>query len=214
MKKAINFQITRNICTTAILAVSLFSSASYADSLMASGQWKDPNTGLIWMRCSLGQKWNGDTCTGKAIKLTLSDAFEYARRFINEKQRFGGYSNWRVPTMAELMTIRHCSNDWVREKVSELTESGRVTRLGEVRMTTVPGATGSVTVPVGCAWKSGRHAINTRIFPATARGNYSSSSSRASNNSICALNVDFSNGYENVNCNKDSSQYVRLVRGE
>lgn len=175
MKKSINFQIPRYVCTTAILVVSLFSSTSYADSLMKSGQWQDPKTGLIWMRCSIGQEWNGNTCTGKAIKLTWDDAREYTHKFINGKQRFGGHSNWRLPTIAELATIRYCSKGYGHDtkEVSELTESGRVTRMVDlgVEMETIPSATGSVTVPQRCADGSREPTIDTSIFPATTKKN-------------------------------------------
>lgn len=215
MKKSINFQIPRHICTTAILVVSLFSSTSYADSLMKSGQWQDPKTGLIWMRCSIGQEWNGNTCTGKAIKLTWDDAREYTHKFINGKQRFGEHSNWRLPTMAELTSIRYCSKGWWHDtkEVSELTESGRVTRTVDlgVSRSTVPSATGSVTVPGICANGSSHPTINTRIFPATVDAFYWSSSPNANDN-YYAWGVDFAFGNDYGDA-KDGSYYVRLVRG-
>lgn len=220
MKKAINFQITRHICTTAILAVSLFSSAGYADSLMKSGQWKDPKTGLIWMRCSIGQKWNGSTCTGKALRLSFKDAGEYAHKFINEKQRFGGHSNWRVPNEWELTTIRYCSKGWHqkhRDKVvSELTESGRKTHtvreyLGPFT-DKVYSATGIVTVPSSCN-KGSQPTINTRIFPATIANYYWSSTPHLNDyrNDFAQL-VNFASGASRYK-SKNYHSYVRLVRG-
>lgn len=215
MKKSINFQIPRYVCTTAILVVSLFSSTSYADSLMKSGQWQDPKTGLIWMRCSIGQKWNGNTCTGKAIKLTWDDAREYTRKFINGKQRFGGHSNWRLPTMAELTSIRYCSKGWWRntKEVSELTENGRVTRTVDlgVEMSTARSATGKVAVPNLCADGSSKPAINTSVFPKTVADFYWSSSFDDAYKYIWVGVIDFGNGLSNI-MGDDKNFYVRLVR--
>jgi hypothetical protein len=35
---------------------------TYSDN--GDGTVTDPTTGLTWMRCSMGQTWNGTTCTG------------------------------------------------------------------------------------------------------------------------------------------------------
>ena len=43
-----------------------FTHAETDADLMASGQWRDPKTGLIWMRCLVGQKWTGKSCSGDA----------------------------------------------------------------------------------------------------------------------------------------------------
>lgn len=184
---------------------------------MKSGQWQDPKTGLIWMRCSIGQKWNGNTCTGKAIKLTWSDAREYTHKFINGKQRFGGYSNWRLPTIAELATIRYCSKGWWRntKEVSELTENGRVTRrvdLG-VEMSAARGATDKVAVPSLCADGSSKPAINTRIFPTTVADDdvayWSSLPTEPRNGYVYC--VAFGSGLVTYTVATDA-WYVRLVR--
>lgn len=66
---------------------------------------------LTWMRCSLGQVWNGTTCTGTSATYTWQSAQDAASKLNRE----GGYANrhdWRVPKIAELASIaeRQCSN--------------------------------------------------------------------------------------------------------
>lgn len=63
------------------------------DILLDSGEWRDPATGLIWMRCSLGQTWENGNCTGVADKLTWSEA-------VNSAGIADG-KNWRLPTIEE-----------------------------------------------------------------------------------------------------------------
>lgn len=62
-------------------------------------------TGMIWMRCSLGQKWNGKTCTGDGKKYTWNKAMEIAKEF-----NYAGYNDWRLPTKDEMLSIveEHC----------------------------------------------------------------------------------------------------------
>jgi hypothetical protein len=70
---------------------------------------KDSKTGLIWTRCSLGQKWNGATCQGTATKYIWDD-------IVTRHFSFAGYNDWRLPTIAELKTLLYCSsgkpNQW------------------------------------------------------------------------------------------------------
>ena len=55
-------------------------------------------TGLTWMRCSLGQTWTGTTCSGTAQTYTYATAKK-------QTANFAGYSDWRLPNIAELQTI-------------------------------------------------------------------------------------------------------------
>ncbi|MBK1646911.1 hypothetical protein CKO25_20245 [Thiocapsa imhoffii] len=66
---------------------------------------EDTTTNLQWMRCSQGQRWNGDTCDGEAAKLTWDDAMRQPRGL-----SFGGHADWRVPTKDELVTLVYCSS--------------------------------------------------------------------------------------------------------
>lgn len=56
----------------------------------------DTQTGLIWQRCSLGQTWNGTTCTGAASFHTWTGAIAKARAIGN------GY---RLPNIRELKSL-------------------------------------------------------------------------------------------------------------
>lgn len=69
----------------------------------ADGTAKDIETGLMWMRCSVGQEWDGKTCTGEAKEFTWEAAQE-------ARVNFAGYSDWRMPTVDELRTLIYCSN--------------------------------------------------------------------------------------------------------
>lgn len=57
-------------------------------------------TGLMWMRCSLGQKWDGKTCSGTPTDYTWKDALQAAKSF-----EFAGYQDWRLPSKNELASI-------------------------------------------------------------------------------------------------------------
>ncbi|MCW7755456.1 DUF1566 domain-containing protein [Desulfobotulus sp. H1] len=59
----------------------------------------DLNTGLEWMRCSIGQIWDGETCAGEAEKINW-----YAAMSMAEKK------GWRLPSIEELSSLVYCSS--------------------------------------------------------------------------------------------------------
>jgi len=68
------------------------------------GTVTDVQTGLQWMRFSLGQEWKGGTCTGEARKYTWQEALDAAET-LNRKGGYAGYRDWQVPTKEELETL-------------------------------------------------------------------------------------------------------------
>lgn len=66
----------------------------------------DKATSLMWLRCSVGQKWDGQTCIGSVNTYTYDQGqpLRIARELAH-KYRWGGYSDWRLPTVQELMTL-------------------------------------------------------------------------------------------------------------
>ena len=93
------------------MTVLNFESAVYAEDsdeqLLSKGMWHDPVTGLIWTRCSLGQKWENDTCVGEASKTTWISAMLGA-----EKISYAGYDDWYLPSMDDLRSLRKCSTGY------------------------------------------------------------------------------------------------------
>lgn len=79
-------------------------------NLNADGTVVDKETGITWMRCALGQKWNGDTCVGNADKYNWQEAMETVAKM--NKIAYGGHTDWRVPYVPELASIveRQCFN--------------------------------------------------------------------------------------------------------
>lgn len=70
------------------------------------GLVKDSNTGLMWMRCSIGKTWDGSTCKGK------EDAIDWEKAMLlPNKFEYAGYKDWRVPTKDELQSLVYCSSN-------------------------------------------------------------------------------------------------------
>lgn len=57
-------------------------------------------TGLVWMRCSLGQNWDGVTCSGLVSTYSWPEALQAANSY-----SYAGYSDWRLPSKNELQSI-------------------------------------------------------------------------------------------------------------
>ena len=68
------------------------------------GTVTDIETGLQWMRFSLGQEWKGGTCVGEAKKYTWQGALDAAKA-LNRRMNYASCRDWRVPTKEELQTL-------------------------------------------------------------------------------------------------------------
>jgi hypothetical protein len=82
------------------------------------GTLYDIEPDLTWMRCSLGQVWNGTTCTGTPATYNWKSAQDAASKLNRE----GGYANhrdWHVPQIRELASIieRQCFNPRINLKL-------------------------------------------------------------------------------------------------
>ncbi len=80
-------------------------STSKRDYITNEGLVIDRDNNMMWMRCSIGQAWNGNICTGTATSLTKQEAENLA-----QAQFYGGYSDWRLPNVHELESLIYCSN--------------------------------------------------------------------------------------------------------
>jgi hypothetical protein len=73
------------------------------------GTVTDVQAGLQWMRCSLGQTWQGSTCISEAKEYTWQAALDAAGA-LNRQGGYAGHRDWRVPTIEELRTLAYCSS--------------------------------------------------------------------------------------------------------
>lgn len=201
-----------------------------ATTLMASGQWQDPETGLVWMRCSLGQQWDGAGCRGKPLALSWFDARDYIATYINDKSRHskineggpvGVRSNWRMPTVEELAAIRKCTAGWrykTRLVVTDhLTEEGRVThvesRKAGLDTVDLPDEKTGKTTSVArwCEEGSQEPTVDTQFFPGTPAKGFYWSSTRGTGFSNGVWGVSVSNG-SLFWYGRNYRNFVRLVR--
>lgn len=72
----------------------------------ADGTVLDLNTGLMWMRCAIGQSWDSQnsSCTGTAAAYTWKDALNRVQTLDNGNG-FAGYKDWRLPNERELTSL-------------------------------------------------------------------------------------------------------------
>lgn len=115
----------------------------------------DKATGLVWMRCSLGQTWDGRACSGDASKFNFSGAQQSAKD-LNAQGGYGGANDWQVPTVRQLSSLISCSSPGaflIRENIGDG---------GDVIATMCPDGSSAPTIDVNA-------------FPSTGSFNYWSS---------------------------------------
>jgi hypothetical protein len=69
-----------------------------------NGTVTDTRTGLMWRRCSLGLVWDAGRCTGDRGTYPW-DRAAAAIDLVNSEGGLSGYTDWRLPTLVELMTL-------------------------------------------------------------------------------------------------------------
>lgn len=88
-----------------------------------NGTVTDMETQIIWMRCAMGQTWDGKTCTGKAQTFSWQEAREAVAELNGDT--FGEPTKWRLPFVPELASIteRKCFEPRVNLTVFPATPS-------------------------------------------------------------------------------------------
>lgn len=80
---------------------TIFASTPSSDFIEhADGTVVHTPTNLMWMRCSVGQQWNGETCVGEPEHFVWADALQTGAEL-----DFAGLEDWRVPNVRELSSI-------------------------------------------------------------------------------------------------------------
>lgn len=67
---------------------------------------------MQWMRCSLGQVWDGQRCKGEATKHTWAHAIALPK-ILNDQGGFAGFTDWRLPSPHDLYALVRCDPGWV-----------------------------------------------------------------------------------------------------
>lgn len=77
----------------------------------------DMQTTLVWMRCAVGQQWNGSACMGEPQAMDWSAAKAAVERL--NREGYAGRGDWRLPALPELASIveRRCFNPRMNEAV-------------------------------------------------------------------------------------------------
>jgi len=83
----------------------------------------DRQTQITWMRCAVGQAWNGTTCIGKAKEYNWQEARDAVAELNSDT--FGEPKTWRLPYVPELASIveRKCFKPRVNLSVFPATPS-------------------------------------------------------------------------------------------
>lgn len=138
-----NFYNKVFILATGLLFASFVNAQETDKQLLKKGMWRDSTTNLIWMRCVVGQKWNGQTCIGVGSNAT------WGRMVLTiDSLKFGGYSDWRLPSIEDLANIRKCVNGFASYEMPIPSNEG-----------------GEITVKKQCDGSHSDFALDESIFP-------------------------------------------------
>ena len=92
------------LVTNSAIVICMFGGAVFASEglrLQRDGPVaRDYLNQLEWMRCSVGQHWENESCIGEVLMLSVAEAQEIIERVANLD---GG--GWRLPTVKEIQTI-------------------------------------------------------------------------------------------------------------
>ncbi|MDF2177444.1 DUF1566 domain-containing protein [Aliiglaciecola sp. CAU 1673] len=114
----LGFMATAQTCLTTVTATT--QSDVFVDN--EDGTVTDTSTGLTWMRCSVGQSWDGENelCVGEASQLNWQQALQSAYGL-----EFAGLKGWRVPNVKELTSLveRQCVHPAINEEIFPNTPS-------------------------------------------------------------------------------------------
>ncbi|ELA09564.1 putative Fimh-like protein [Moraxella macacae 0408225] len=96
--------------------ISATTPSSRFELLNGGNEVKDKQTGLIWQRCSVGQTWDGKSCTGEAKKYTWQQALKATKEIGN---------HYRLPNIKELKTIleHQCQTPAINTSIFDNTAS-------------------------------------------------------------------------------------------
>jgi hypothetical protein len=75
------------------------------------GTVTDTSTRMMWMRCSIGQNWNGSACDKAPASLSWQAALDAAAT-VNKQGGYASHDDWRMPHIPELANIveRQCAD--------------------------------------------------------------------------------------------------------
>ena len=113
-----------NLRSVAIIFIlTLISSHSYAsDSRFMTKDHIiiDLERQIEWLRCSVGQRWDGSKCSGNIVNLSL-DIVPEAIKLANEQ--LGG--KWRLPSKTELISIvcKECPSPKINKEIFPNTDN-------------------------------------------------------------------------------------------
>lgn len=87
-----------------------FQPKTHEELMSLASQWHDPETGLIWQQCCIGQQWQDGEAVGGSMLLYWQEV----QQLLEQPEHVG----WRLPSLEELQTL-HLS-----KRVGYITKEG------------------------------------------------------------------------------------------
>ena len=129
---------------TGLIVVFVSSIARASDYVARDHLVIDLRFGIEWLRCTVGQVWDGKNCTGSLVKLNQE---EISTAIMQANEQLGG--SWRLPTLEELegLVCEGCERPKISKKYFPQTSSepywtGNINRAAKRHMWSVNFFTG------------------------------------------------------------------------